>query len=80
MIKYNEEMLLNAIILQGFNDYLCALAKNDKETIREVEYSFNNNPWLFMYYNINPDDLLEQARKEIRHDRIPNKRGILSNL
>lgn len=73
------ESLLNAIILQGYNDYLAALKKNDRKRIAEVEYSFKNNKWLFSLYTVKPETLLSQARKEIENG-IFNKRTILQDV
>lgn len=80
MLDKMYESLLNAIILQGYNDYLGALVKNDRKTIKEVESSFMNHPWLFSHYSIEPEDILAHARKEIRHDAKANKRTILQDL
>ena len=81
MDLFNEmyESLLNAIILQGYNDYLDALKKNDRKRIAEVEDSFKNNPWLFSYYEVEPETLLRKARKEIENG-IFNKRSILQDV
>ena len=73
------ESLLNAIIIQGYNDYLDALKKNDRKRIAEVEDSFKNNPWLFSYYEVEPETLLRKARKEIANG-IYNKRTILQDV
>ena len=73
------ESLLNAIILQGYNDYLVALKKHDRKRIAEVEDSFKNNPWLFSYYEVEPETLLRKARKEIANG-IYNKRTILQDV
>ena len=43
MLDEMYESLLNAIIIQGYNDYLDALKKNDRKRIAEVEDSFKNN-------------------------------------
>ena len=81
MDLFNEmyESLLNAIILQGYNDYLVALKKHDRKRIAEVEDSFKNNPWLFSYYEVEPETLLRKARKEIANG-IYNKRTILQDV
>ena len=73
------ESLLNAIIIQGYNDYLDALKKNDRKRIAEVEDSFKNNPWLFSFYEVEPETLLRKARKEIANG-IYNKRTILQDV
>ena len=73
------ESLLNAIIIKGYNDYLDALKKNDRKRIAEVEDSFKNNPWLFSYYEVEPETLLRKARKEIANG-IYNKRTILQDV
>ena len=80
-LMFNEmyESLLNAIIIQGYNDYLDALKKNDRKRIAEVEDSFKNNPWLFSYYEVEPETLLRKARKEIENG-IFNKRTILQDV
>ena len=79
MLDEMYESLLNAIIIQGYNDYLDALKKNDRKRIAEVEYSFKNNPWLFSYYEVEPETLLRKARKEISNG-IYNKRAILQDV
>ena len=81
MDLFNEmyESLLNAIIIQGYNDYLDALKKNDRKRIAEVEDSFINNPWLFSFYEVEPETLLRKARKEIANG-IYNKRTILQDV
>ena len=78
---FNEmyESLLHAIIIQGYNDYLDALKKNDRKRIAEVEDSFINNPWLFSFYEVEPETLLRKARKEIANG-IYNKRTILQDV
>ena len=79
MLDEMYESLLNAIIIQGYNDYLDALKKNDRKRIAEVEDSFKNNPWLFSYYEVEPETLLRKARKEIENG-IFNKRTILQDV
>ena len=79
MLDEMYESLLNAIIIQGYNDYLDALKKNDRKRIAEVEDSFKNNPWLFSYYEVEPETLLRKARKEIENG-IYNKRTILQDV
>ena len=73
------ESLLNAITIQDYNPYLDALKKNDRKRIAEVEDSFKNNPWLFSYYEVEPETLLRKARKEIENG-IFNKRTILQDV
>ena len=79
MLNEMYESLLNAIILQGYNDYLVALKKHDRKRIAEVEDSFKNNPWLFSFYEVEPETLLRKARKEIENG-IYNKRAILQDV
>ena len=79
MLDEMYESLLNAIIIQGYNDHLDALKKNDRKRIAEVEDSFKNNPWLFSYYEVEPETLLRKARKEIANG-IYNKRTILQDV
>ena len=79
MLDEMYESLLNAIIIQGYNDYLDALKKNDRKRITEVEDSFKNNPWLFSFYEVEPETLLRNARKEISNG-IYNKRAILQDV
>ena len=79
MLDEMYESLLNAIIIQGYNDYLDALKKNDRKRIAEVEDSFKNNPWLFSFYEVEPETLLRKARKEIENG-IYNKRTILQDV
>ena len=79
MLGEMYESLLNAIIIQGYNDYLDALKKNDRKRIAEVEDSFKNNPWLFSFYEVEPETLLRKARKEIANG-IYNKRAILQDV
>ena len=79
MLDEMYESLLNAIIIQGYTDYLAALKKNDRTRISEVEDSFKNNPWLFSFYEVEPETLLRKARKEIANG-IFNKRTILQDV
>ena len=79
MLNEMYESLLKAIILQGYNDYLVALKKHDRKRIAEVEDSFKNNPWLFSFYEVEPETLLRKARKEIENG-IFNKRTILQDV
>ena len=79
MLDEMYESLLNAIIIQSYNDYLDALKKNDRKRIAEVEDSFKNNPWLFSFYEVEPETLLRKARKEISNG-IYNKRAILQDV
>ena len=79
MLDEMYESLLTAIIIQGYNDYLDALKKNDRKRIAEVEDSFKNNPWLFSFYEVEPETLLRKARKEIANG-IYNKRTILQDV
>ena len=79
MLDEMYESLLNAIIIQGYNDYFDALKKNDRKRIAEVEDSFKNNPWLFSFYEVEPETLLRKARKEIANG-IYNKRTILQDV
>ena len=79
MLDEMYESLLNAIIIQGYNDNLDALKKNDRKRIAEVEDSFKNNPWLFSFYEVEPETLLRKARKEIENG-IYNKRAILQDV